>query len=121
MDIHKYILIIITTLILTSCAGVYRQATYVSNRAYIGMPLTKFKSIAGKRATLEAMEAGYTVYKINDYDAWTGRIIDTKFYYFDSDGKLVKIDGGELRQQRYQIEIKIIKLVSKSTYFAIFI
>ena len=70
------------------------------------MPISEFKSIAGKKASLEAMELGYTVYRINDYDPWFGYITDTKFYYFDSNGKLVKIDGGEFKQQRYQIEIK---------------
>lgn len=106
MNIIKNAALILTIAILTSCAGTYRQATHVSNQSYIGMPITEFKSISGKKASLEAMEAGYTVYRINDYDAWTGARIDTKFYYFDSNGKLVKIDGGEFKQQRYQIEIK---------------
>ena len=106
MKTIKNFLLILTITIFTSCAGTYRQATYVSNQSYLGMPLADFKSISGKKASLEAMEAGYTVYRIYDYDAWSGARIDTKFYYFDSNGKLVKIDGGEFKQQRYQIEIK---------------
>lgn len=98
-------LLILTIAILTSCAGAYKQASYVSNQSYIGMTIQEFKSVAGKKASLEAMESGYTVYRINDYDAWTGALIDTKFYYFDSNSKLVKIDGGEFKQKRYQIEV----------------
>jgi hypothetical protein len=96
---------IILISILSSCAGTYRQATFVSNQVYLGMPIDKFKEIAGKKAILEAMESGYTVYKIYDYDAWTGAITETKFYYFDSNAKLVKIDSGQFRQNRYQIEV----------------
>jgi hypothetical protein len=101
----KYLIFIMTLVILTSCAGTYRQASYVSSKAYIGMPIKEFRELAGRKASLEAMESGYTVYRMNDYDAWTGALIDTKFYYFDSNGKLVKIDGGEFKQKRYQLEI----------------
>jgi hypothetical protein len=101
----KKILIILSVIMLTSCAGTYRQARYVSENVYLGMTIPEFKKIAGKKVTLEAMETGYTVFRINDYDAWTGSIIDTKFYYFDANGKLVKIDGGEFKQKRYQIEV----------------
>ena len=69
------------------------------------MPIANFKTLAGKKASLEALESGYTVYRINDYDAWSGAKIDVKFYYFDSNGKLVKVDGGEFKQKRYQVEI----------------
>ena len=94
-----------TPALFTSCAGTYKQASYVSSRAYIGMPIKEFRELAGRKATLEAMESGYTVYKMNDYDPWYGALIDTKFYYFDSSAKLVKIDGGEFKQKRYQLEI----------------
>jgi len=100
-----FILALITAILFISCAGSYKQASHVSSKAYIGMPISEFKKLAGKKASLEALEAGYTVYKMRDYDAWTGATIDTKFYYFDSDGKLVKIDGGEFKQKRYQIEV----------------
>ena len=106
MKISKNFLLIFSIIILISCAGTYRQASHVSNQAYIGMSIAEFKSISKKKASVEAMEAGYTVFRINDYDAWTGATTDTKFYYFDSNGKLVKIDGGEFKQQKYQIEIK---------------
>ena len=102
---RNIILTIAPLLLLISCAGYYKQASHVSDKAYIGMPISEFKQIAGKKASLEAMEAGYTVYKMKDYDAWTGATIDTKFYYFDYNGKLVKIDGGEFKQKRYQIEV----------------
>lgn len=89
-----------------SCASTYLQASYTSNQTYIGMPISDFRSIAGRKANVEAMESGYTVYRMNDYDAWTGALIDTKFFYFDSNGKLYKIDGGEFKQRRYQIQVK---------------
>lgn len=101
----KIFILIVTTVLLTSCAGSYRQASYISSKAYIGMPISEFKELAGKKASLEAMESGYTVYRMNDYDTWTGSKTDTRFYYFDSNGKLVKIDGGEFKQRRYQVEI----------------
>jgi|TARA_B110000908_G_C9814715_1_gene254474 hypothetical protein len=69
------------------------------------MTIQEFKSVAGKKASLEAMESGYTVYRMNDIDAFYGYITDTRFFYFDSNGKLYKVDGGEFRQNRYQIEI----------------
>lgn len=100
----KIILVIIIPLIF-SCAGTYQQAAYTSNQVYVGMPINEFKKIAGKKAKLEALEAGYTVYRMNDYDAWTGAKTDTKFFYFGSNGKLYKVDGGEFKQNRYQVEV----------------
>ncbi len=87
------------------CAGTYKQAAFTSSKAYIGMPVAEFKKTAGRKAKIEAMESGYTVYRMDDYDAWTGTRTDTKFFYFDSNGKLNKIDGGEFKQNRYQIEV----------------
>lgn len=101
----KIIYILITTFLLTSCAGTYKQASYVSNKSYIGMSIEEFRQISGKKASLEAMESGYTVYRMNDFDLWSGKLIDTKFYYFDSNAKLIKIDGGEFKQKKYQLEI----------------
>ena len=97
---QKLVLFLIV-LSLYGCAGSYKQASFVSNKAYIGMPLEEFRKTAGKKAKIEAMEAGYTVYRMNDYDAWTAALIDTKFFYFSSDGKLYKIDGGEFKRSRY--------------------
>ena len=50
------------------------------------------------------MVDGYTVFRINDYDWYSGVRLDTKFYYF-ADAKLVQIDGGQLKQKRHQVEI----------------
>ncbi len=102
----KNLIFLFLTLLLTSCAGTYRQASYATNQTYIGMPISEFKASIGKKARVEAMESGYTVYRMNDYDAMSGAIVDTKFFYFDSSGKLYKIDGGEFKQRRYQIEVK---------------
>lgn len=100
----KLILIMLISLF-ASCAGSYQQAAHTSRQVYVGMPIKDFREIAGKKAKLEAMESGYTVYRMNDYDAWTGARTDTKFFYFDSNGKLYKVDGGEFKQNRYQIEV----------------
>ena len=96
-------LVIILTL-LTSCGGYYSQASTQANKSYIGMSIVDFKKQAGKRAILEVMGNGRTVYRMYDYSAWTGGITNTKFFYFDSSGKLFKIDGGVPRQKRIQIE-----------------
>jgi hypothetical protein len=96
---------LLTLLTVVGCVGSVRQATYVSSKSYIGMPISEFKTIAKSKASLEAMESGYTVYRVNDYIWETGEIIDTKFYYFNQEGKLIKIDGGEFKKKRYQIEI----------------
>lgn len=101
----KNLILLLVITLTVSCAGSYQQASYTSRQAYVGMPISEFQKTAGKKAKVEAMEAGYTVYRINDYDAWSGAKTDTKFYYFDSSGKLYKIDGGEFKQNRYQIEV----------------
>ena len=101
----KKIISLIAIVFLTSCSP-YRPASLASSKSYIGMTIEEFKKIAGKEITLEAMELGYTVYRINDYaDKSKTVTTDTKFYYFDSTAKLVKIDGGEFKQKRYQVEI----------------
>lgn len=101
----KKLLFITLITLFTSCAGTYQQAAHTSNQVYVGMPIKEFKELTGKKAKLEALESGYTVYKMNDYDAWSGARIDTKFFYFDANGKLYKVDGGEFKQNRYQIEV----------------
>jgi hypothetical protein len=100
----KLILLILIPLFI-GCAGTFQQASHTSRQVYIGMPIKDFQDIAGKKAKLEAMESGYTVYRMNDYDVWYGYKTDTKFFYFDSNGKLYKVDGGEFKQNRYQIEV----------------
>ncbi|RDY57563.1 hypothetical protein [Flagellimonas nanhaiensis] len=101
----KKILLTLLIIFMISCAGSYQQASHTSNQVYVGMSVKEFKEITGRKAKLEALEYGYTVYKMFDYDAWSGSKTDVKFFYFDSNGKLYKVDGGEFRQKRYQIEV----------------
>lgn len=101
----KSILLAIILLFTFSCAGVYQQASHTADKVYLGMTVKDFKTTAGSTAKMAAMEEGYTVYKMYDYDVMTGAIVDTKFFYFDSIGKLYKIDGGEFKQNRYQVEV----------------
>lgn len=99
----NYLIFVLTFLI--SCkAGYYTSASTQANQSFIGMSIVDFKKQAGKRAILEEMGNGRTIYKMHDYDAMTASIIDTKFFYFDSNGKLFKIDGGVMQQQRIQVE-----------------
>ncbi len=79
----KLILLLIIPLFM-GCAGYYKQASHTSNQLHIGMSISQFKIVAGKKATIEAMEAGYTVFKMHDYEPWYGLVTDTKFFYFDS-------------------------------------
>ncbi len=95
------------TLSVTSCApGTYMSATYLSSQVYVGMGINEFKAIAGKRATLYTMSSDYTILRAQDIDFWYDVVLDTRFYYFDQNGKLVKIDAGQLQQERIQVEIK---------------
>ena len=101
----KKLLFLLLVPMIVSC-GVYLQATNASNSSYIGMTVNEFKRGPGMKAKLEVMGNNRTVYKMYDYDAWTGAIIDTKFFYFDANGKLFEINGGVSKQKRYQIEYK---------------
>ena len=66
--IKRLLSTMLVTLMVTGCAeGTYLQATYASNKSYIGMPISEFREVTGKKASLEAMEAGYTVYRVSDY------------------------------------------------------
>ena len=89
--------------LLASC--VYRQASQTIEQTYLGMPISEFKQASQGYAKLEAMESGFTVYKMTDYNPMYGHVEDVKFFYFDSSGKLYKIDGGEFKQKRYQVEV----------------
>jgi hypothetical protein len=92
--------------LVVGCAGFFHPATHVANQVYIGMPISEFKKLADGDQKLEAMESGYTVYKMEDYVPGSGGIVQgTKFFYFDSDAKLFKVDTGQFKQNRYQIEV----------------
>ena len=86
---------------LISCSS---SATFLANQVYIGMPIADFISLSQGKARLESMNDGMTIYRATDTNA-DRYVTNTKFFYFDSNGKLVKMDGGELRQTRQQIEI----------------
>ena len=97
---------VILVALMTSCDSTRTlYASNAANECYLGMTINEFKSVASNKASLEVMEYGYTVFKMNDWDSWDGALLDTKFFYFDSYAKLVKIDGGEFIQERYQVEI----------------
>jgi hypothetical protein len=49
---------LLTLFTVIGCVGSVRQATYVSSKSYIGMPISEFKTIAKSKASLEAMESG---------------------------------------------------------------
>lgn len=101
----KKLLLLILIPLFIGCAGFFQQAGYTANQVYVGMSIDEFRSVGGSKAKLEAMESGYTVFRMHDYHPNYGTVIDTKFFYFDSNGKLYKVDGGEFKQRRYQVEI----------------
>ncbi len=103
---------ILLIIIFSSCAkGIYSQASTAAKDCYIGMTIQEFKKVAKGREKLENMGDGVTIFKMYDYSALYGSsvIVDTKFFYFNSDGKLVKIDGGILQdapKQTINLNIK---------------
>ena len=101
----KKTFLLLTLSLLFSCAGYMQTASNAADKTYIGMPVNEFKKMTGQTSKLAAMESGYTVYQMNDRDPYYGQITDVKFFYFDSSGKLYKIDKGEFRQNRYQVEV----------------
>lgn len=104
----KYVKLIFVVILFVSC-GTYRQASYISSQCYTGMAIREFKKIAGRKAKLESIDNDRTVFRINDYDALTGMVIDTRFFYFNNIGELYKIDGGQLRETRQSIDLNIRK------------
>lgn len=102
----KKIILLFLIPLFMGCASYYKQATIAANNAYIGMSISEFKEMTGKKAKLEALEPTYTVYRMNNYySLMSNMTTDTKFFYFNSSGKLYKIDGGVPQQSRSQIEI----------------
>ena len=101
----KKIYIILLSFILMSCAGYYKRADYISNNCYIGMTINEFKKIKSNNAKIATIENGYTVFRINNRSAMDGSVIESFYYYFDKNNKLYKIDTGQFKQQRYQIEV----------------
>lgn len=87
----KRIILLILIPLFISCAGTYQQASHTIKQVYIGMPIKEFYKITGKKTKLEVMESGYTVYRMHDYNTWTGALTDTKFFYFDSNAKLHRV------------------------------
>lgn len=85
--------------------GRFDAATYYSQKVYVGMSINEFRELVGIDATLEAMDSGYTVYKLIDINPWGDLPLNTRFFYFDSVGKLYRVDGGQFKQERYQIEV----------------
>lgn len=56
------------------------------------MSIDEFNPIAGRKAKLESMENIRTAYKMYDYNIRTGGVKYTRFFYFDSNGRLYSID-----------------------------
>jgi hypothetical protein len=97
----KITLLALTIAIFISCST---SASYLASKVYIGMPISDFLALSEGRAKLESIEDGRTIYRAENKND-DGRVTDTKFFYFDSNGKLDRMDGGVSRQTRQQIEI----------------
>lgn len=74
------------------------MSQYTTQRTRIGMSLEEFRNITKNGARIEVMEENYTVYSTYNIDA------KKTFYYFKN-GLLEKIDQGQFKQQRYQLEV----------------
>ena len=86
----KIVILALTLIILASCST---SATYLANKVYIGMSITDFLALSQGQAEIDSMKDGFTIYRAKDTDV-NGFTIKTKFFYFDSNGKLVQMDGG---------------------------
>ena len=100
----KKLKITLLALIITTLFSCSSSASFLASRVYIGMPIADFITLSDGRAKVERIENGMTVYRADDTNG-TPNIVMTKFFYFDSSGKLTKMDGGEKQQTRQQIEI----------------
>ncbi len=90
----KKILFLALITLFISCSS-YQSISKVTSQVYIGMTLTEFLKVADGRAEKDAMTETYYVYRINQYEAMYGMLVDTKFYYFyNSNNKLFQVDGG---------------------------
>ena len=69
------------------------------------MTIAEFKNISMGREKVERLEPRITVYKMINRSHWDSSISDTRFFYF-VDGKLVRMDGGQLRAERIEVIIK---------------
>jgi hypothetical protein len=98
----KMTLLALTISILVSCSS---SATFLASKVYVGMPIADFIAISNGRAKVEKIENGMTIYKATNTINGGQLVTDTKFFYFDSNGVLTKMDGGEQQQTRQQIEI----------------
>ena len=77
-----------------SCSA-YQPISNITSKVYIGMHVNDFLKVADGRAQRDAMTETYYVYRINQYEAMYGMLVDSKFYYFrNSDNKLFQVDGG---------------------------
>ncbi|WP_354360023.1 hypothetical protein [Pedobacter sp. UYP30] len=104
MKAIKKLLLLVAIPIVMSCKAMFPPTvSSISEKTYIGMPLTEFKKLSGEYSILESMEKDYTVYKVNDYYANANQPSSTKFFYFDSSNKLYKIDSGDFRRNRYRL------------------
>jgi len=106
----KKIIIFIFSIVLLGSCGLWIDASVAADSSYIGMTISEFKQGVGRSAELGEMGSKRTVYKMHNYEYDglfpTDKIIGTKFFYFNSEGKLYQIDEGIPQQKRYEIEHK---------------
>ena len=100
----KIITIIVSAVILSSCASGTVQMNRMMQDVYIGMTLQEFKQIKARKE-LVAMREDVTIYRVsigNWYDTdGSGR--DYRYFYFE-EGKLARVDKGQ-RAVDYRIRI----------------
>jgi len=100
----KIILLTILSSLLFGCISGKNQMQTIVSKIYLGMPLSEFNKIVGKKRLI-VMRKDVTVYKVERqvwYDT-DGSNADFKYFYF-VDNLLSHLDEGE-RAVDYRIQI----------------
>ncbi len=97
-------------LVVTGCSTTKKlTAADIAGRVPLGLPIQEFLAIAGPNAEMESMTLAETVYRINEYESFYNRdapggrqmvVSGAKLFYFDSSGRLYRIDSRILQPSR---------------------
>jgi hypothetical protein len=95
--ISLFVVVAVLTFSTVGCA-VLRTASGVAKRSHIGMSFPEFKRLSGGDFDLETMTPEYSVYRIDEWSGPAERryISGAKFFHFDSNSKLTRIESRDL-------------------------
>jgi hypothetical protein len=99
----RLITLALVAILSSGCASMFvSTASRVADKVYLGMPVKDFQQLAGSAAKLEALSPDATVYRINIYD--NGNVVGGKYFHFDSEGRLFKMDSSDFRDNPWMRE-----------------